>query len=228
MFLNYIERDTPVYIVVSHHHKDHFNPAVFEWAKYFPNIKYILSRDTYLHSRHYVEPDSMYSGSKRVDFQKVFRIRPGETFEDNHLKICAYRSTDTGNAYSIEFKINGLTAFHAGDLNAWTWRDESTDDEIEESVNDYKGVIEEIARDHNAFDLVMFPVDPRIGSYYYEGAEIFLKKFRTGLFIPMHYCLFQGEDEKKKFEALASDFEKYATDKCSDYRFMLPYDSFSF
>ena len=37
------------------------------------------------------------------------------------------------------------------------------------------------------FDVVMFPVDGRIGNGYTRGARQFLDVFRTGLFVPMHF-----------------------------------------
>ncbi len=36
-------------------------------------------------------------------------------------------------------------------------------------------------------DLVMFPVDPRLGLEYMLGAKQFVDRFRVGMFVPMHF-----------------------------------------
>ncbi|MDE6715763.1 MAG: MBL fold metallo-hydrolase, partial [Muribaculaceae bacterium] len=56
-----------VLVFVSHFHKDHFNPEIFDWLKVNPNISYILSSDVIKHNRFMKFPDS------------VTVIRPGES-----------------------------------------------------------------------------------------------------------------------------------------------------
>lgn len=38
------------------------------------------------------------------------------------------------------------------------------------------------------FDIVMFPVDSRIGNGYTRGARQFIERFGVGLFVPMHFA----------------------------------------
>jgi hypothetical protein len=38
-----------------------------------------------------------------------------------------------------------------------------------------------------ADDIVMFPVDGRIGNGYTLGARQFIERFEVGLFVPMHF-----------------------------------------
>lgn len=40
----------------------------------------------------------------------------------------------------------------------------------------------------DSFDVVLFPVDGRIGNGYTRGARQFIEQFQTGLFVPMHLC----------------------------------------
>ena len=37
------------------------------------------------------------------------------------------------------------------------------------------------------FDLVMFPIDGRIGNGYTLGGRQFIERFSVGLFVPMHF-----------------------------------------
>lgn len=39
----------------------------------------------------------------------------------------------------------------------------------------------------DSFDIVMFPVDGRIGNGYTRGARQFVDQFHVGLFVPMHF-----------------------------------------
>ena len=131
-FLQTLETKKPLYVLVSHHHKDHFNPEIFQWSDRFDDIHYIISRDTFRAARHFINPGSLYHGLKRVDPDKVVALAPGEVYRDKHIRVEAFGSTDIGNSYLLQ--TGGKTIFHAGDLNAWVWKDESTPQEIEEAL----------------------------------------------------------------------------------------------
>ena len=36
-------------------------------------------------------------------------------------------------------------------------------------------------------DVVMFPVDPRLGTEYMRGARQFVEQIKTSIFVPMHF-----------------------------------------
>ena len=40
-----VNTEVPFLVLVSHAHKDHYNPAVFALAKQYQNIRFILSKD---------------------------------------------------------------------------------------------------------------------------------------------------------------------------------------
>lgn len=79
----------------------------------------------------------------------------------------------------------GMKLFHAGDLNAWIWKEQSTEEEIDKSINNYISILLQIKSIHIDFDIVMFPVDSRIGSDYYIGAKIFCN---TLMFVIFSYA----------------------------------------
>ena len=49
--------------------------------------------------------------------------------------------------------------------------------------------MKDIKKIADSFDVVMFPVDGRIGNGYTRGARQFIEQFKVGLFIPMHFVV---------------------------------------
>lgn len=223
-FLDMIDKNKPFYVVVSHHHKDHFNPVIFEWSRLFPKIEYILSGDTARFARHYIKADSLYKGVRRVNPEQVHVLKEGDSFADGMIDITAYGSTDTGNSYLVQ--MDGKRVFHAGDLNAWIWKDESTQAEVDAAVSNFKKKLEPLRERFPVIDIAMFPVDPRLGTDFWEGASIFVRMFDVKHFVPMHFCLGKDLDQQISFQNEAVDFKNYANPQRGEYHAMiLPYTS---
>lgn len=218
-----IDPRKPLYVVVSHFHKDHFNREIFNWVERIPNIHFILSKDTAKRSKFIFSPTSTHSGPHLSPECRTV-LAPGEMFEDPLIRINAFGSTDEGNSYLLT--INEKRIFHAGDLNAWIWKDESTKKEVDDAINLFKNKIEPLAEYLNAVsmpddptqaniikgpqvDVALFPVDSRLGTDYWEGAKIFLSKFRVATFIPMHYGL-GTEEEQLRRRIDAAKFDDYS------------------
>ncbi|MDE7181251.1 MAG: MBL fold metallo-hydrolase [Muribaculaceae bacterium] len=177
----------PVYVFISHSHKDHYDPAVFSWAKECADIKYVVSKDVYKRMRHIMSETSVYNGPKLAP-EQVACLHPGEVYEDAAVRVEAYPSTDIGNSYAVE--AGGKSFFHAGDLNAWVWKDESTQQEINKAYGDFNACLRQIEEGgRTRFDYAFFPVDSRIGRDYFDGAKIFVRRFEVGCFFPMHFGL---------------------------------------
>ncbi|MBU3170705.1 MBL fold metallo-hydrolase [Clostridium estertheticum] len=156
-----------VYVFSSHSHADHYNPKILEWEKYNDNIQYILSDDikTDKDKSNY---NFMGEGDEKV-------------FQDIYVK--AYGSTDIGISFLV--KVDGLTIFHAGDLNWWRWKEDSLDEQtLAESL--FKAHIEKI-KEEKPIDIAFFPVDPRLEEFYYIGGEYFAKNIQPRVLIPMHF-----------------------------------------
>ena len=111
---NLLEKPGVLYVLCSHFHPDHFNREVLSWKKQRPDIRYIFSKDILKHRRASAE-DATY-------------INKGDTYEDEHIRIQAFGSTDVGISFLIDLQDRRL--FHAGDLNNWHWSEESTPQEI--------------------------------------------------------------------------------------------------
>lgn len=211
-----INTDKPVYIFVSHHHKDHFNRDIFKWASLLKyDVTYIISNDTAKASKYLFNKNSTYSGALKVDSSIVKILKEGELFEDELIKVHAYGSTDIGCSYLIN--IQGNYIFHAGDLNAWIWKDESTQDEIDKALEEYKSKISPIHNITNDITFAMFPVDSRIGTDFWEGAKIFVHEFNIKHFFPMHFAL--ADDNKELTERIndAIEFQNYANSQRGEY-----------
>ena len=156
-----------LYVFVSHHHDDHFSPTIYDLCG--ENATYILGFDI----------PQPYKG---------VRMSPGEARTFGALTVNAYGSTDEGVSFYADFA--GITLFHAGDLNLWHWRDESSVTEIESAERAFYDCVAPIPK--QKIDVAFFPVDPRQGSMYDAGAGYFIMTVKPKVFIPMH---FQGRPD---------------------------------
>ena len=180
----------PVYVFASHFHEDHFNREIFQWKSEWPqtHFTYILSKDILKHRR-----------AQRTEAD-VWMAK-GATWEDSLLKVIATGSNDSGVSWLVE--VESLRIFHAGDLCNWYARflaDGSADgpcfstefgtqiDPVAEEKR-FLGELKDIKKQTDSFDLVMFPVDGRIGNGYTRGARQFISRFRVGMFVPMHFVM---------------------------------------
>lgn len=158
-----------ILVFVSHDHEDHLDEIIYTWdSRRFP-ITYILADD--------VAGD--YRGR---------RVQSGDLLEIGDVEIRVFSSTDKGVSFYVT--AGGLHVFHAGDLNLWHWREESSLREIAQAERDFYEAMRPIER--LPIDIAMFPVDPRMGGLYDAGANYFVMSAKPRLFIPMHW---QGRAE---------------------------------
>lgn len=230
--LSIVPTDRPFYVFVSHHHKDHFSPAVFGWCLRHPDVRYVLSYDTARFARHYLNPASHYKGIK-PDPSKVSVMRPGDRWSDGIVDVEAFGSTDCGCSWLVApSSVSGdereaQSVFHAGDLNAWIWIDESTPEEVREATEAFEAVLDSIAGRLSRIGYCMFPVDSRIGTHWYMGAEMLVRKLRIDRFFPMHFTLGDNEGELRRRVADACSFGLYANRAYGEYiALTTPYTSF--
>lgn len=154
-----------IYVFVSHAHPDHFDPVIYSWYKHGLPVSYIVSHDMPVGTR----------GSRLAPLQ--------EKQLSQDIKVKAFGSTDLGVSFLVT--VYGMTIFHAGDLNLWHWRSESSLKEIEEAENQFYECMAPLKQEK--IDVAMFPVDPRQGSMYDAGANHFIMTEKPRVFIPMHW-----------------------------------------
>lgn len=161
-----LKTDKDVYVFASHGHLDHFNPLIFEWRNLNPKIEYILSSD--------IEMEE--------DYPKCNVISEGESIQIKNMTVKAYGSTDIGVSFLV--KADGISIFHAGDLNWWHWNGES-DRFNRRMARSFKAKIEKLKGE--AIDIAFFPVDYRLRDKYSIGGEHFIENLAPKLFVPMHF-----------------------------------------
>lgn len=156
--------DKPVYFFVSHVHGDHFNRAIRKFEKRASG--YFLHRDCHL---------------ALADESLLHEMDVGETVNEGPLSVHMYGSTDAGGSYMVE--AEGLTIFHAGDLNWWHWAGEG-DSENREARDWFFRELSCIKE--KEVDIAMLPVDARQQAAREWGVKAYLSHFSAGLLIPMH------------------------------------------
>ena len=110
-------------------------------------------------------------------------MKNGDTASYESMEIKAFDSTDLGVSYYVE--LYGVRIFHAGDLNLWHWREESTLRQIKQAEDDYYRACEPIVKER--IDLCMFPLDPRLGGMFDAGINHFIMAAKPRVIIPMHW-----------------------------------------
>ncbi|MBQ3706074.1 MAG: MBL fold metallo-hydrolase [Clostridia bacterium] len=159
-----LSRYRKVFVFISHEHIDHLDPIVFTWKEQ-ADVSYFVSSD-------------MPVGTRGK------RMAPGDSLTlDPGITVTAFESTDLGVSFLLN--IHGRTFFHAGDLNFWHWRDESTLQEIDEAEQEFVRAVKPLSREQ--VDVAFFPVDPRQGTMFEAGANYFILQVKPRLLIPMHY-----------------------------------------
>ena len=178
-----------VYVFASHFHEDHFTKDIFGWKQSLDSdVTYILSKDILKHRR-------ADKGEADVWLAK------GGTWADENIQVTATGSNDSGVSWIVE--TEGKRIFHAGDLCNWYARfladgnkyrqpySEELGEDIDPVAEEkrFLGELKDIQKIAKGFDLVMFPVDGRIGNGYTLGARQFIERFQVGMFVPMHFVL---------------------------------------
>ncbi len=166
-----LDRRGKFYVFSSHSHYDHFNKEILTWREKRPDIIYLFSKDI-LQQGFSTEKEAVY-------------MEKGDLYQDDTLKVQAFGSTDEGVSFLIE--AEGKRIFHAGDLNNWHWMDESDEAEWKGYERHFLTELDDIYSNYKAVDLVMFPVDPRLGKEYMRGPLQFVEKIKTAIFVPMHF-----------------------------------------
>lgn len=165
-------KDKALYVFASHSHGDHFNPVIFDLSEQYDSVFYILSKDIQ---------------KKKVPEQLIPRvhfIKDGEVYKvrEADLMIETFRSTDEGVAFWIQ--CEGITLYHAGDLNNWWWEGEDKAWNHNMAAN-YKKEIEKMEGRHA--DVSFVPLDPRLGQQFYYGMDEFMQNVSVDAIFPMHF-----------------------------------------
>ncbi len=169
-----------VFVFISHEHPDHLDPVVFTWDQ-LTDVTYVVSWDM---------PEGV----------RGRRVSPGDrVYLREDLALSVFDSTDLGVSFLVDFR--GCRFFHAGDLNYWHWREESTMKEIEEAEQEFRSALRPLTEE--TVDVAFFPLDPRQGAMFDAGANSFILSVKPRLLIPMHY--FHRQDVATEYARTAGN-----------------------
>ena len=181
-----VNTEVPFLVLVSHAHKDHYNPAVFALAKQYQNIRFILSKDVrileevkreYDLSETFLENQVIFvpAGLKRII------LLDSEDENSGYVTLETIKSTDQGVAFVLD--VAGKRIYHAGDLNCWVWEDD-TKQQYNNMSALFKRAIEKLGE--REIFLAFAPLDPRQGRFYKTGMEYLLNAAPITYAVPMH------------------------------------------
>lgn len=205
-----------VYVLASHFHEDHFTKDVFLWKGKMPNVTYILSKDI-LKRRRASREDAdvwMAKGAMWEDENlKVIATGSNDSGVSWIVETDGKRIFHAGDlcnwyarflseevvperVYSDEFgEINPVAEEKRflGELKdvARLMQQLSTPCPLEAIASRALAIGERATvdklREEPFLDLVMFPVDGRIGNGYTLGGRQFIERFKVGMFVAMHF-----------------------------------------
>ena len=163
----------PLLVFASHRHEDHFKPEIFRLDAH----AFLLGKDIKLSPRHREKwglSDETAAKCLSLGGNETASPLPGVTVE-------TLPSTDEGVAFLVT--ADGQTVFHAGDLNWWHWEGEDKAWNRNMEI-DFKRYTEPLRG--RRIDLVMLPLDPRLGEPGFWGPRYFLELADILRFLPMH------------------------------------------
>lgn len=180
-----------IYIFISHHHEDHFNPDIFSLCREHPNVKYVVSYD--------ISPAIL----RDCGVTDHIIAEPGMDIRtESRFRLKVLPSTDIGVAYLAG--CMGRNIFHAGDLNLWLWEG-MRETEVFEMTNRFR----EYTKGLKNFwiDTAFLPLDTRQGIYSFLGFDYYMKHFRIKNAVPMHFFGSSKIVEDLTFDPIARDYK---------------------
>jgi len=177
------DKDTNIFMFVSHKHFDHYSKKIFDLANEYDNIIFILPKEMKMNVKYMDRwniPETARDKTQYVTYNEKYELI-GASLKQPLLCVKTLKSTDAGVAYIVE--CFEKTIYHAGDLNWWIW------DEVSEEKNDImtKRFQEEIDKLSGlVIDVAFLPLDPRQEDKFYWGFDYFMKNCNVEVAFPMH------------------------------------------
>src|SRR5574344_2882669 len=102
-----LDRTKHLYVFASHFHPDHYDPQIWKLADKYPQVDYILDRNIKVRR------------VPQAAQEHICFVRSDQHYDVGDCQIDTLLSTDTGVAFAVT--AEGITLYHAGDLNPWRW-----------------------------------------------------------------------------------------------------------
>ncbi|MCQ2196844.1 MAG: MBL fold metallo-hydrolase [Bacteroidaceae bacterium] len=206
-----------VYVFASHFHEDHFTKRILKWRDGIGGITYILSKDILKRRRASREDAQVWMAKGAVWEDENVRVIATGSNDSGVSWIVEIDDTSAGRAERKRiFHAGDLCNWYARFLSEDKVPERVCSDEFGDinpvaEEKRFLGELKDVARlmqEHCAprhasamlgvnakggvgerpcLDLVMFPVDGRIGNGYTLGGRQFIERFEVGTFVPMHF-----------------------------------------
>jgi hypothetical protein len=112
---------------------------------------------------------------------KILFVGADQNYKLDDLSITTFRSTDAGVAFYVD--VQGVSLFHAGDLNDWVW--EGAGDLVNgKMTREYRHQIKRLSK--FPLNLAFVPMDPRLGENRFRGIDFLLRNTDAEFVFPMH------------------------------------------
>lgn len=181
---HHLNRDKEIYFLVTHSHRDHYDPTIFRYAA--ANVCYILSDDIQASGQGLRQIERSGQDLDRADQHRNIPdqqlVMPNRHYEIGAITLDTFGSTDLGVSFLMT--VDGRRIFHAGDLNWWHWASD-TPEQQEDEAQSYKKIVDSLP--NNRLDLAFIPCDPRLGEAMTWAVEYFLKAKDVSHLVPMHF-----------------------------------------
>ena len=159
-------KDKKIIVFVSHGHEDHYTDKIFKWQETYTDINYVLSSDIEIN----------------MDGDNIYIMDTYEELILDDVNIKSFGSTDLGLSFLVN--VEGISIFHAGDLNWWHWEGDPEDEKLRME----KGFKDEINKlTPFNIDIAFIPVDPRLDKAFYLAGQYFIQTIKPKYFLPMHF-----------------------------------------
>lgn len=176
--------DKALIVFSSHHHPDHYNPQIWELAKKYENVYYVLGSDIIVSEEdkeQYGITEEIWARTLVVKGNKHFELQAEKGECSEAVIIDTMHSTDEGVAFYVT--CEGQEIFYAGDLHLWKWPGEDP------NINDFMQMSFEKRTKFlqgKQPDLAFVLIDPRLEHYMFEGLDYYLSIMEPKIIIPMH------------------------------------------
>ncbi len=176
--------EKPLFVFVSHAHRDHYSGRIWEFASRHPGTTYLLSYD--------LAYSLETSDGKKPEEAKFMLLFPHKSYEIEGLgRVDTLLSTDQGVAFLVRELIDGgetARLYHAGDLNWWDWAEDDADERkrMEEQYKEEIGRLQELTAGR-AIDAAFVPLDDRLKENEWKGMDLALRMCPIRYAFPMHW-----------------------------------------
>lgn len=172
------DKDYRIYVFASHKHYDHFSKKIFNFALEYPDITYILAKETRMNEKYMDRWNIPIVARDRINY-----VGKDREYDFDDIHVTTLTSTDSGVAFII--RTEGKTLYHAGDLNWWWW-DQYTPQQSLQMEKDFKAQIDKFDKNLH-IDAAFLPLDIRLKEEgFFRGFDYYMRRWDIKMAFPMH------------------------------------------